>query len=333
MRFEDKLIYLRKSKKMSQEELAEELGVTRQTISKWELGQSKPDMDKLIKLSNFYDMTVDELTTKLIDDVKVKKNEETEETEETEKAEEATSKVVNKEVENKETKPRKWLMYLLILLLLSSVIWLIFNKSVKKENNENIFKQFFGIFYDFDISLKESAEDFNFSFKHNEGTKSKLVTETILDSVVTNNNSNKEHIITVVYGGIETFDVNEIKNIKAKLTDEYDYEISLGYDQNGYIYKMTITLKVNEFAIARFNNSFFGAEGTKWGFLLANILDEIVTSNKSNPEHQIVVVFKNKEISDTKEIKNIKKELEDWTGYEVSVEYDDVGYVNKLVIE
>ena len=47
MKFEEKLIKLRKEKLLSQEELGEKLDVTRQTISKWELGQSKPDMEKL----------------------------------------------------------------------------------------------------------------------------------------------------------------------------------------------------------------------------------------------------------------------------------------------
>lgn len=44
MTFGENLVYLRKSKGVSQEKLAEELGLTRQTISKWELNQSTPDL-------------------------------------------------------------------------------------------------------------------------------------------------------------------------------------------------------------------------------------------------------------------------------------------------
>ena len=51
MKFNEKLIKLRKEKLLSQEELAEKLGVTRQTISKWELEQTTPDMDKLQQIS------------------------------------------------------------------------------------------------------------------------------------------------------------------------------------------------------------------------------------------------------------------------------------------
>ena len=40
---------------------AEKVRVARQTISKWELGETTPEMDKLIKLSNIFDISVDEL--------------------------------------------------------------------------------------------------------------------------------------------------------------------------------------------------------------------------------------------------------------------------------
>lgn len=58
----NKILYdLRKKKGISQEELANEINVTRQTISKWELGESTPDMEKMIALSNYFDITLDEL--------------------------------------------------------------------------------------------------------------------------------------------------------------------------------------------------------------------------------------------------------------------------------
>ena len=52
---------LRKDKGLSQEQLAEELYLTRQTISKWELNQSTPDVDYLAKLSNYFGVTTDYL--------------------------------------------------------------------------------------------------------------------------------------------------------------------------------------------------------------------------------------------------------------------------------
>ena len=56
-----KLLDLRKQKKLSQEEAAEKLNVSRQTISKWETNQSTPDFDKLSSICKLYDITADEL--------------------------------------------------------------------------------------------------------------------------------------------------------------------------------------------------------------------------------------------------------------------------------
>lgn len=61
MKFNEKLIMLRKQHNLSQEQVAEKLGVARQTISKWELGETTPEMDKLIMISELYNITLDEL--------------------------------------------------------------------------------------------------------------------------------------------------------------------------------------------------------------------------------------------------------------------------------
>lgn len=58
-----KLYELRKQKNLSQEEVAEKLNVTRQTISKWETDQSTPDFDKITPLCKLYDISADELLT------------------------------------------------------------------------------------------------------------------------------------------------------------------------------------------------------------------------------------------------------------------------------
>ena len=61
MNFNDRLTDLRKRKGLSQEQLGYELGVSRQTVSKWELGQSYPDFQRLVLLSDYYEMSLDEL--------------------------------------------------------------------------------------------------------------------------------------------------------------------------------------------------------------------------------------------------------------------------------
>lgn len=61
MEFNEKLVYLRKTKGMSQEQLAEQVDVTRQSVSKWELGESMPDIDKLIILSKLFAIPIDSM--------------------------------------------------------------------------------------------------------------------------------------------------------------------------------------------------------------------------------------------------------------------------------
>lgn len=59
MKFEEKLITLRKAKCWSQEELAEKIGTTRQAVSRWETGSTLPDVENLKKLCDIFGVTAD----------------------------------------------------------------------------------------------------------------------------------------------------------------------------------------------------------------------------------------------------------------------------------
>ena len=59
MNFNEKLQKLRKEKKYSQEELADMLDVTRQSVSKWESGQTYPEMDKLLAICKIFGCTLE----------------------------------------------------------------------------------------------------------------------------------------------------------------------------------------------------------------------------------------------------------------------------------
>ncbi|MBP3635298.1 MAG: helix-turn-helix domain-containing protein [Bacilli bacterium] len=61
MKFGDKLIALRKKAGMSQEELAEKLGVSRQSVSKWESNNTYPETDKIVQICNIFDCSMDDL--------------------------------------------------------------------------------------------------------------------------------------------------------------------------------------------------------------------------------------------------------------------------------
>lgn len=80
MKMDEKLIYLRKENNLSQMQLSEKLGVSRQAISRWEVGVAVPSTDNLKFLSSLYGVPIDfllddkmELTNK--DDRKIKDNE------------------------------------------------------------------------------------------------------------------------------------------------------------------------------------------------------------------------------------------------------------------
>lgn len=61
MKLNEKIYYYRKRAKLSQEELAAQVGVSRQAVSKWELGDATPELDKLAALAKAFRVTTDEL--------------------------------------------------------------------------------------------------------------------------------------------------------------------------------------------------------------------------------------------------------------------------------
>lgn len=73
MDFSEKLLTLRKARDLTQEELAEKLNVSRQSVSKWESGQAVPELDKIVAMSAVFDVTTDYLLkSSEIDDLSVK---------------------------------------------------------------------------------------------------------------------------------------------------------------------------------------------------------------------------------------------------------------------
>lgn len=247
MKFEDKLIKLRKKASLSQEALAEKLDVTRQTISKWELGQTKPDMEKLAQMAKLFNISVNELVSD--DELKEEKSE------------------THIKKENKGE--RKIVLYILIIILIASFVTLVYrvgsdvsNKYQRdKKNKENIIKDISNKISDGidnitndDEKTKEEIEeekqdkidDFNMYYENHSGSETKFSVSSLIDKAVTNNKKNKDHLIEFIFDG-KSFgtEASSIKEIKKSLTDfkGYDiqyYEVSLDYDKDGYINKITI---------------------------------------------------------------------------------------------
>lgn len=67
MNFNEKLTILRKRKGLSQEEFAYEMGVSRQSVFKWESGDNTPDLEKIKKMSKFFNVSLDRLLDDSLD--------------------------------------------------------------------------------------------------------------------------------------------------------------------------------------------------------------------------------------------------------------------------
>ena len=109
MKFEEKLIALRKKNGMSQEELADRLGVSRQAVSRWELGATLPDAPNLLKLSDLFGVSIDYL---LRDDYD-------------EKQEQPPRKAETPEVLAKEQGKRKWYLVACLCWVIAAMAFLI----------------------------------------------------------------------------------------------------------------------------------------------------------------------------------------------------------------
>ena len=59
--FKDNLVQMRKLKGLTQEDIAEKVGVTRQSVAKWESGETVPDLDKCRVLADLFEVTLDDL--------------------------------------------------------------------------------------------------------------------------------------------------------------------------------------------------------------------------------------------------------------------------------
>ncbi len=133
MSIADRILTLRKSKGMSQEQLAEAMGVSRQAVSKWESEQASPDPEKIVILSEIFGVTTDYLLKGTEPEKEAEKTTEEKKTEDTHMT---VGDVLDQKIlteQNKE-KSKKLLKYALIALgvfiaidIISFIIYVIVN--------------------------------------------------------------------------------------------------------------------------------------------------------------------------------------------------------------
>lgn len=88
---------------------------------------------------------------------------------------------------------------------------------------------------------KMNVDDFNFDLETYSGTQYGSSVSRLLDNVITKIKKNADHSITVTYGTTTTSKADEITALKKQFDRTSQYEVSLDYDSNGYVNKVTIT--------------------------------------------------------------------------------------------
>lgn len=244
MKFYEKLIILRKKALLSQEELAEKLDVTRQTISKWELGQSKPDIDKLQMMSKLFEVDVNTLTN---EDISLEDKAETKEDKN------------NK----KEDGDRKFILYILIIIFIASLALLAYRvgtdiktkkdeikeelrkEKEKAEKEEKEFKDKFNKDME-ESDLKFDKNSFNSNYTFYSGTQPGQNVSMLIDNIINKNKTEKDHLVELTFDntsyGTDSDNIKQTKNMiqTFKGYDIQYYEVSMDYDDNGYVNKVTI---------------------------------------------------------------------------------------------
>ena len=244
MKFYEKLIILRKKALLSQEELAEKLDVTRQTISKWELGQSKPDIDKLQMMSKLFEVDVNTLTN---EDISLEDKAETKEDKN------------NK----KEDGDRKFILYILIIIFIASLALLAYRvgtdiktkkdeikeelrkEKEKAEKEEKEFKDKFNKDME-EADLKFDKNSFNSNYTFYSGTQPGQSVSMLIDNIINKNKTEKDHLVELTFDntsyGTDSDNIKQTKNMiqTFKGYDIQYYEVSMDYDDNGYVNKVTI---------------------------------------------------------------------------------------------
>lgn len=235
-----------------------------------------------------------------------------------------------------EIKPRKWLVVILILIVLAISVVLI-NKIVtdrkskedKKENTSILDKLNID-----NIGNTIKKEEFNSKFERHTGSQSGFFLEDMFDILITHNKKYQDNKVVLKYNEINTTDPEEIKNVKSNIKNGDKFEVSINYDENGYVNEIVLELTEKDMTeVNWFNSSFESYSGTKWGTRVKDMLDDIITNNKTNPNRILTVIYKDTNTSDVEIIKNLKSNFDDWTDYEVSINYNEEGYIYQFVIE
>ena len=342
----NKIIKLRKMKGMSQEELGYAVNVTRQTVSKWELGTTTPDYTSLKELSRVFEVSIEVLTNneKELDD------------------ETNTQSTLNEYKSNSNSKNSKSKFFIIgiIIILVFTGAMIIVNKNkeekVEKEKTgflsiftsvpekfEEIYNKVFGIIDTATEKIEESEKEFDqqkekmgkamFNMQFLETGKQKGLFIENIASNIQNSNSKNEKQIALTYNGKEIATPEEYKEVTLSISKDKEYYISHEYDEEGYINEMIIEEIEKEPEVSSMDkkvfNIFYGNPGEKMGMHVKQLISEIEGSNQTN-DKQILLMFNGKEVTAGEGFKNVVSSIDNMTKYYATYSYDDDGYIKTI---
>ena len=345
MKLEEKLMRLRKKNAWSQEEFAEKLDVTRQTVSKWELGQTTPDTDNLSKIATIFGISVNDLLDENINPID--DNSQTSNNSYNNYNSDNSYNNYNSD-NSKNSNNKLWKTFILIIILIVALLVIgaiALNKLFNKITNQAIPKSVIEMFQENSITdifneiiakvknLKQEASNDTFKNLYYGDVDGTFMGE-FLDEIVKSNEENTNKIITLKYKDMETSDAQEIRSVKDKISSDKVYEISYEYDEEGYINKAIIGReKLTDYAINLFNNTFKSLYyGTENGFFMDDFIDQVIQSNEEHPDNIITVNYNGVVTSNADELRNMKKKFTNGKTYDISYEYDEDGLINKAKI-
>lgn len=353
MKLNEKIMKLRKENAWSQEEFANKLNVSRQTVSKWELGQTIPDTDNLTKIASIFEISVNDLLDDNVNSVENKFK---------------TNSNINNNDNNNQIKI--WILIIILIFVILGIGTITLNKVFNKVTNQvvpksisEMFQQYsFADIFDMIVNkIKESNEEFDISSFNGSfetlyyGSVDKFFMNKFIDEVLKSNNEHQNNLITIKYKDFESNNATEIRTLKEQITNDIikTYEVYYEYDEKGYINKAIIedgekkdsnsqltdflnnsNEQMTNFQKDSFNTTFLTLYfGSTDGFFMKNFIDEIIKSNEEHPEHIITVNYAGTETSDANELRNIKNNFSNSTSYEIIYEYDENGLINKAKIK
>ena len=242
MKFEEKLIKLRREHGLSQEDLGEKLNVTRQTISKWELGETKPDSGKIMEIAKLFNVSTDSLLNEATDSMNS----------------------INDEQENKsQNNSKNNLLYILVCFLIICIIcsglffvidYIRKEKQAKKQQEEimnmvtdtfdNSYDRINGMFDNTVDSTSQMVDEYELR-QHNQyyedyvGVQEKIFIEDIINRVI-QDNSKGVNKVSIKFKNVVYSENIEIAELTSKLENNKKYLITCNYDENKYVNEIVI---------------------------------------------------------------------------------------------